>query len=773
MVVPAARGSGTSLRERSRFVGRARELDELAHLVAAHRVVTITGPAGIGKTRLAHRFATLARFEYQSAGGVWFADLSGTGDVEAMARAVLRALRIGDEATATGPDAVSAVGRALAARRKSLFVLDNVEQLGPSFASAVAAWLDAAPAARFITTSRDVLALSGESVQSLAPLPVPAAGSCEGDAVELFLDRMRAQRREWSPGDVDLDEISAIVRHLLGVPLAIEIAASRLAGDPAQRVLPRSAVASLAGGVHRSLRPETTRQAVDWAFGLLSPAEREVLAHCSVFRGGFGEDAAAAVVVSTGRSGATLRELLESLASRGLLERDGATASAGGLRLAASETAPMRLRMCEGIRQRAAEELVSTRDDAGALRRHARHFAERSRALLAGAAPRKADVASLAPDRDNLALALETCASACRDGGPNPLSEAAVLVAVALDALSAGSGLTRAQLADLDAALSLGVRGAQERADRPFYDVALFGRALGVRAAALRAVGRLHEAERDAEMALALAREATDWHQEAAMHMAVGMARFQLGRIDRALGNYELALELWRAAGDRGNEAQALQQLGAVHQTLGHTAAALSHYEDALELAVATRDGPGEARAAMGLGSYHLECGDHARARTFYERGFYLAKHHDMHRALRIVTGYLGVLAFDEGLLGEAERFLESATVSSRSVGDLRVEGVFDGVRGAVLAAMGRVTRRGAASRRPSACSRATRSSAPSSPCIAATSTSPRRVSRARIGACPRLWSTRPPPVAGSKPRARATGPRPPWSSAPTTRASP
>jgi tetratricopeptide (TPR) repeat protein len=172
------------------------------------------------------------------------------------------------------------------------------------------------------------------------------------------------------------------------------------------------------------------------------------------------------------------------------------------------------------------------------------------------------------------------------------------------------------------------------------------------------------------------------------MHLAIGGARLQVGDVDQALVHSRAATDAARAGGHRHEEPLALQQTGAVYQAMGATAEARAHYESALELAVERGDKVAEVRAAMGLGSYHLEAGDLVRAEAYYDRGFLIARRAGMARNVRIVMGYLGVLHFDAGRLQEAERWLDNAAQGSRAVGDPRVEGIFEGMRGAVLASL-------------------------------------------------------------------------------------
>jgi predicted ATPase len=649
------RAQGSLAKEPSRFIGRLAELDELAVLSGKHsRLVTVVGPAGIGKTRLALRHASAQRFEYQSAGGVWFCDLCDARDLDAMCRAVLGTLRVA-EPVAAGDDAVVAVSRALAARRRALVVLDNVEQLLPDGARAVLAWLDGAPDVRLVVTSRQPLGLVGEELLELAPLSVPAPGATIGEAVDLFVDRLRGQRGSWAPGREELSRIGQWVRQLGGVPLAIELAAGRV-----EHVIEGEALhIELVARKHRAVAParDSTR-ALERAFLLLEPWEKSIVAQCSVFRGGFTREAAEAVVDVGGVPGAPpVAEILQVLHRRCLLRAD------------VRDAEPLRFTMCEGIRALAARVLSLETDGAAAGWRHARYYLDR----FAEGAHEAAGRAERVRERDNLDAVLELGATAHRP-------ELTLRAAIALDALSAGTGLTRNQLARLDGAL------CEARAFEP----SLVAKALGVRAGALRALGRLDEALRDAQTALSLFSAGTDRRSTAAMHTAVGLAAFQLGQLADALEHHERALAICQEIGERGAEASTLQHIGAVHQSLGHTETAKTYYEAALALAVETGDRVAETRASMGLGSYFLECGKHEPARAFYERGYFLAREMGLSRNLRIVTGYLGILCFEEGLLGEAERYLESAAAASKAVGDVRVEGVFEGIRGAVLAAQDR-----------------------------------------------------------------------------------
>ena len=663
--------------ESSPFVGRGRELAELAARVRESRLVTLVGEAGVGKTRLAQRFALAQRAAYEAAGGVWCCDLRAARDVEAMSAALARALFIGDEVTAWGDAAVTAVGRALAARGRALVVLDNVEQLLPAGAEVLVRWLDLATQARFVVTSREPLYVLGEELLDLPPLTLPAeiggvlGGHFEGDAMELFVARVRGLEQGYAPSPDESASITDLLRRVRGVPLAIELCASRFSGG-GERALFAGPGRLLGRGLLG--RGAMEEEEIAWSFALLDPSEREVLVQCSVFRGGF-TLAAAERVVELPRAPGRRRvdEVIRALLQKGLLQK---------LRGEAGATEPPRFGMCEAIRGHAARSLDEGVEAAGAPWRHAQHYLDRASGPLIDLpatlwSARSRD--ELAAERENLEAVLELGAAQIP-----PRRDLVLRAVIALDVISSGTGLPRAQLARLDHALgAVGAAG-----DAGSLDPALVGRALGARAAALRALGQLDEAERDARVALSLARQAGAAQQIVAMELAVGMARFQLGELDEALARSEAALAEARSSGDRRAEPVALQQVGGVLQAMGELGAARAHYEAALAMAVENGDEVAEARAAMGLGSYHLETSDLLRAEACYDRGLLIARRLGMTRSVRIVMGYLGVLHFDAGRTQEAERCLDDAARLSRAVGDPRLEGIFEGLRGAALATL-------------------------------------------------------------------------------------
>lgn len=647
------RRGGLLARESSTFVGRAGEL-QLLHekLRGPERLVAIVGPRGIGKTRLALRYAG-AQAEHWP-GGVWFCDVRHATTIGEMAAIVLAAMSKEESAPRREVDP-AAIERALLVDARALLVIDNVEQLGDELGGVLARWRDAAPLLRVLVTSRITVDARASATLALGALDTSASERGRGDAVDLFMTRVARGRRIVRGDDsmVDRGAAGGLVAALGGVPFAIELAAFAARTDSPQALLAR--VNDLD---REAIDP---RGAVERGFRLLDDWARELLLQVSTFRGGFTLEAAASVV-ELPRGAPPIAEALLALADRSLLEL---------MRLD-----PLRFATAESVRGHAEEQRRQSPSWLAVEWRHAQHYFE----LAAGLAG-LAGTPVLAPA--DCALERENFAALMAFGARMDRPEMVLRAAIALDAGSQGGGLSRAELAELDRALSRHSPDLSGASD----DVEVVERALGVRASALFAVGSLTESMADAERALAMALRRKDSKQAAAMHVLAGTAAFQAGELQRALDHLGSAHELAIARADRAMSVDILQKVGSVHLTLGHGATALETWERALALAVELCNGPGEARVSMGLGSYFFEAGDLVRARSFYERGERLSRALGMQRAHRIVIAYQAILGLEAGDLARSETLLKRAVLASRQAGDSRLEGFNEGFRAAVLAA--------------------------------------------------------------------------------------
>jgi predicted ATPase len=351
------RTPGNLRAQASSFVGRDHELRDVEEAVRAHRLVTLTGVGGVGKTRLAIEVAT--RLAPEFADGVWVIELASVGDPAAVADAVATVLGITQR---EGMTVAGSVASALEGRHR-LLVLDNCEHVVDAAAELIDAILRSTDTVRVMATSREGLRAADEHLWPVPPLSVREGAGSAG--VALFTERARAVVPGWAPaGAEEADAVVEICRRLDGIPLAIELAASRMVSMSGAEVRDRLGDRfRLLGGSRRGLeRHQTLRNAVEWSYELLSGDERALLTRCSVFAGGF-DLTAAAIVGGDGRLDEyAVLDLLDALVRKSLLMAQRAL---GGTRYA----------MLETIRQFAEGKLADAGGSIAARTAHARYFA--------------------------------------------------------------------------------------------------------------------------------------------------------------------------------------------------------------------------------------------------------------------------------------------------------------------------------------------------------------------------------------------------------------
>ena len=344
--------------------GRSAATRRLRDLVSAWRVVTLTGPGGIGKTALALEVAggLLADFD----GGGWFVELASLSDPDLVPSAIARVMGL----KLTGETiSAEAIARAIGGQNL-LLVLDNCEHVIDAVATVTEMLVRSCPRTTILTTSREVLRIDGEFVYRVPPLEVPAAATRNPDrilehgAVELFVARTKALLSGFAANAEDLAAIAMICRRLDGIPLAIEFAAARAATLGIQPVAARldDRFALLTGGRRTALpRHRTLRATLDWSFELLPSAERLLLRRLAVFAGGFPLAAAVAVMGHTDAAMPSVLHGLASLVNKSLVVFDA--------------SAPTdRWRLLETIRAYALEKLIESGEADDARRRHAAYF---------------------------------------------------------------------------------------------------------------------------------------------------------------------------------------------------------------------------------------------------------------------------------------------------------------------------------------------------------------------------------------------------------------
>jgi predicted ATPase/class 3 adenylate cyclase len=341
------------------FIGRESEVAEVQAVLRTHRLVTLTGVGGVGKTRLALEVTGQLADEFPD--GVWFFELAAVADPAAVPDAVAAVLGITQQ---PGKSVSESVAAALEGRIR-LLVFDNCEHVRDAAADLVEAILAHSATVRILATSREGLGVADEQLWLVPSLDVGAGINSE--AVSLFVQRARSVAQRFSISQPD--EAAAVVdicRRLDGIPLAIELAACRMASMTASEVRDRldQRFRLLVGSRRGLARHQTLRHAVAWSYDHLDDTEKALLARCSVFAGGFDLQSACAVAGFDYSDDYAVLDLLDALVRKSLLIADR---SSGRTRFS----------MLETIRQFAEEQLVAGGEATEVRIAHARHFAQR------------------------------------------------------------------------------------------------------------------------------------------------------------------------------------------------------------------------------------------------------------------------------------------------------------------------------------------------------------------------------------------------------------
>jgi predicted ATPase/DNA-binding SARP family transcriptional activator len=395
----------------TRLVGREEIIADVSAAMARTRLVTLVGPGGVGKTRVAEEVG--GRLVAQFADGVCFAALAPVRDPADAADAVAAALDIRgrtQDGAAVGavPDPTSRL-EAVLADQETLIVLDNCEHVIDAAARLVDRLISSCPGLRVLATSREPLGITGETVWPVPPLAVPPEGTPAAEilaypSVRLLADRAAAVRPGFAWCQADAAVAAQICRRLDGLPLALELAAARLRSLPAAQVLARldDRFRLLAGGSRTAqARHQALHTVVEWSWDLLTPAERILARRLSVLPGGATLEAAARVCGGIGTAAGDVPDVLAALVEKSLVEMVLPDSAASG-------SADARYRMLETVRAFCGEKLGEAGEAAEVSAAQARFFLD----LAETAAPhlRAADqlawIARLAEERDNLLSAL-------------------------------------------------------------------------------------------------------------------------------------------------------------------------------------------------------------------------------------------------------------------------------------------------------------------------------------------------------------------------------
>ena len=572
--------------QRTSFVGREREVERVRALLRGPGLLTLTGPGGSGKTRLAIQAASGLLADY--ADGVFFVELAPITDARLVPSSIADAVG----ARAEGVRPVLDLLREHLRDREVLLVLDNFEQVLAG-ALVVSDLLDAAPRLRVLATSREPLHIAGEQELPVPPLDLPQAGGgpptdrlTRFAAVELFAQRAAAVDPQFRITDANAAAVAELCRRLDGLPLAIELAASAVKLLPPRAILDRlerRLEVPTGGAVDLPARQRTLREAIGWSYDLLDDAHRAAFRRLAVFVGGWTLQAAEAVA-GPDESGPDLLGVLGALVDKSLV-----------IRLASADDS-LRFGMLETIRAFGVEQLEAAGEAAAARDRHLAWFLEATEA----AEPHLRDndqkrwLDDLEREHDNLRAALRWAISSGR----------------ATDGLRLVAALWR--FWHLRGHLAEGRDWADEVLALPAASART-----SERARALTALGGLAYWQEDVpafsrayEEALAIARERGDSSGEAEGISNMAYASAFAGRIDIALEMTEQALVMFEEHGNRRAAADALWFLGVGARLMGDIPRARELFEQSLALHREGEDRFGITGALFGLGRVALAEGD-------------------------------------------------------------------------------------------------------------------------------------------------------------------
>ncbi len=599
--------AGNLPRQVTSFVGRDRELGQVAQMLAEPGLVTLAGAGGCGKTRLAIESARAAAAQLD--GGAWLVELAPLTDPGLVVQACAEAMGVREE----GGRPLLKLLLAAIGQRMCLIVLDNCEHVLESAARLADAILRACPNVRVLATSREALGIPGEHtfrVPSLAtPDPKNVRGAADLEpfgAVQLLLERVKAVAPQFALNDANAGAVARICHRLDGIPLAIELVAARFKAMTPVQIAQRlgEAFRLLTGGSRTALpRQQTLRALIDWSYGLLSEQERTLLRRLSVFAGGWRLEAAERVCSGEGIDEFEVVDLLTHLVDKSLVvfehEHDAAATDAA------------RYRMLETVRQYSRDKLLETGEGPALRTAHLDYYLEFATECdkhLRGA-EQGVWIHRLESEHDNMRAASEWCTAEGGDGAKalrlgaalfrywwsrGHLSEGRAHMTGALEADTAGAptrdratvlhaaGWLAKMQGDLDVAADFLSRSIEVR--RTINDNVGLAGTLNILGLVTQARGDLDGAEKLYNESLAIQRELNNKRGVAGVLLNMGVLALTQGKVEDAEKHWQECLGVFRAAGDRLYTAGVLCNLGNAAMRRKDLAAARERYTESLKL---------------------------------------------------------------------------------------------------------------------------------------------------------------------------------------------
>ena len=635
-------------RHLSTFIGREDALGEVSSQLGKTPLLTLTGPGGVGKTRLAMEAAANAMDEFPD--GAWVVELGPLGDGSLVAETVAATLRIKEEA---GVPLTRTLAHHIGDRRL-LLLFDDCEHVLEATADVVDELLRACDSLRVVATSREALGIAGESLYPVPSLDLPAsdleatpADLEQVEAVRLFVDRARAVHPGFVLTDRNAGAVAHICRRLDGIPLAIELAAARVKALPPEQIATRldDRFRLLTGGSRMALpRHRTLKAAMDWSFDLLAEAERALFVRLSVFTGSFSLEAVETICVGGPVDQIEVLDLISRLIDRSLV-------------VVEEQTAEARYRLLDTVQQYAQERLLEDEPQTDVRARHSAYMV----ALVDHIGPTLFAGPGSAPAAARLAVEHENLRAALQWADDDPDGSA--------DELRLAAGLWRYW--EINGHLVEGRQWLVRALARTDGEVS------DLRANALTGLASLASQQGDLAAATAAHEEALAAQRQLGNPMGIAYACSNLantaverGDYTRARDLYEEAVAISRGARDERGAAFAMLNLADVLARQGEPEEARRTYDEALAVFRGADDLMGVALALGRRATVSLQQGATAEARALHSEALEIYRRFGDGRGVARTLMFLGDIVALEGDLGEAERLYRESIDQRRVLND-------------------------------------------------------------------------------------------------------
>jgi len=633
----------------TRFIGRQREIAEILDALTYTRLLTLSGPGGIGKTRLALQVAADSLLEYGD--GVRFVEFASLADADLVAHTVASTLGVHEEGGRSITDTVVDYLKG----RRFLLVLDNCEHLISACAQLTDVLLRSSRNLRVLVTSREPLAIAGEAVFRVSSLGLPdprqlpdLESLSKHEAVELFLDRARSVKSTFAISRSIALPLATLCVQLEGIPLAIELAASRISVLSVEQIAARlhDRLTLLTGGSRTaSPRHQTLLAAIDWSYNLLSESEKILFRRLSVFSGGWTLEAAETVCAGDGVEKGRVLELLSGLVDKSLV-------------LAEEREGQQRYRFMVTLLEYALKRLMQTEERDTISRGHAEFFVD----LAVEGEPKlmsteqKVWLEGLNAEYDNIRAVLNWTSKKNAEMG---LRLAGALVQFWY--LRGYWDEGRRWLAEM-----LGASGALAH---PAQRV----RALNAAAWIAQNQGEYVSARSFSEEALSLSRESGDKRETGFALNCLAILAAERGEFPEARSLFEESLTIRRELGDKSLIASTLQNVGNLAFRQGEFASARPLFEESLGISREVGYKHGIATALLNCGDVARRVGDYAAAQALLDEGLALANDMGDKTLIPIALNALGALAGRQGDYAAARALHTKGLEVSRELGDKRL----------------------------------------------------------------------------------------------------